>query len=291
MAPQLIKDGKIQIIAHTANSVVYTVETDSNTELAKDSPVVLKGGTVWYKGKQALGPGKDIAESDKTIKKEASIYKTLGQHDHILKCFGPEVDVLNDQDSVPKAWALRLERSPFGSLRDTIVDTYKNPPSQRIRLDLAHQFAKGIAHLHHMGIIWGDLSTRNAFLFDNWRLKLGDFADSDQIDAYPTDWYGCEDRYCPPGSHNPQLHDVGTINRELFALGSAICEILEWKVPYGSTTEVSDCDISKALSIGKWPDLSDDNPAKAIIQKLWGYLYPSSRQVVHDLQTLLRSYE
>lgn len=85
-----------------------------------------------------------------------------------------------------------------------------------------------------MEIIWGDLSTRNTFLSDNWQLKLGDFADSDNMDAYPSDWYGCEDRYCPLGS---------------------------------------------------------DNPAMAVIQKLWGYSYESSSQVVHDLQALLLSCE
>ncbi|KAF5233607.1 hypothetical protein FAUST_8043 [Fusarium austroamericanum] len=263
----------MQIIAQTANSVIYAVENDSNTKLAKDSHFVLKGGTVWYKRKQALGPGKDIDESDGIIKKEATIYKTLGNHDRILKCFGSEVDVLNGQDSLPKAWALRLERSPLGSLRNTIIGTYNNPPSQLIRLQLAHQFSGGVAHLHHMEIIWGDLSTRNAFLFDN------------------CDWYGCEDRYCPPDSDNPQLHDVGTMNRELFALASAICEIIESKLPYGSDTEVLGGDVAKQLVNGKWPDLSDDNPARAVIKKLWGYSYKSSNQVVQDLQNLLVSCE
>ncbi|CAF3621748.1 unnamed protein product [Fusarium graminearum] len=234
MTPPLIADGKIQIIAQTVNSIVYAVDNDSNTELAKDSPFVLKCGTVWYKRRQALGPGKDIDESNESIRKEADIYETLGQHDRILKCLGPEVDVLNGQDSIQRAWALRVERSPLGSLPYTIIDTYKKPPSQLIRLQLAHQFSEGVTHLHHMEIIWGDLSTRNAFLSDNWQLKLGDFADSDNMDAYPSDWYGCEDRYCPLGS---------------------------------------------------------DNPAMAVIQKLWGYSYESSSQVVHDLQALLLSCE
>ncbi|KAF5020380.1 hypothetical protein F66182_7588 [Fusarium sp. NRRL 66182] len=126
---------------------------------------------------------------------------------------------------------------------------------------------------------------------NDWRLKLGDSADSDHVEVYPNDWYGCEDRCCPPGSDKPQRHDVGTMHRELFALGSAICEILEWEVPYGSNAETVDGDITEALSTGKWPVLSVGNPAKAIIQQLWGYVYGSSRQVVHDLQALLLSYE
>ncbi|RSL80746.1 hypothetical protein CEP52_017332 [Fusarium oligoseptatum] len=240
MASKLIRDGKIQILGQTVNSVVYVVGSDSHTGLAKDSPSVLKGGSVWYEGKEALGPGKDIAESDKYIRKEASIYQTLGQHDHILSYISLETGALDGPGSKPKAWALRLERSHIGSLRDKIVNTSTNPPSRSVRLRLAYQFSKGVAHLHQNKIIWGDLSTRNALLFDEWHVKLGDFADSDGVDAYPRDWYGCEDRYCPPGSDNPQRHNIETMKRELFALGSAIYEVLEWTVPYGFSTEISD---------------------------------------------------
>ena len=78
MAPKLIKDGKIQILGQTLNSVVYAVADDSETGLAKDSPSVLKGGTVRYEGREALGPGKNAKESDERARKEANIYKILG---------------------------------------------------------------------------------------------------------------------------------------------------------------------------------------------------------------------
>ncbi|KAH6869626.1 hypothetical protein B0T10DRAFT_501344 [Thelonectria olida] len=74
------------------------------------------------------------------------------------------------------------------------------------------------------------------------------------MDDYPSDWYGCED--CSPGSDRSQCHDIGTMNRAMFALGSAIYEISEWKVPYGSETEVME-----ALVAGKRPQLSNGNPA------------------------------
>ncbi|KAK7413896.1 hypothetical protein QQX98_007237 [Neonectria punicea] len=285
MVPRLIEEGKIQILGQTANSV------DSNTGFAKDSPSVLKGGTVWYEGRQALGPGKDIAESDERLRKEASIYQIIGQHDCILRYHGLETSVLDSPSSASEAWAVRLERSPYGSLRDCIMDGSANPPPQLTRLSLACQFSKGVAYLHQSGIIWGDLSTRNAFLFDEWRVKLGGFAGSDTLDIYPSDWYGCEVSYCLPGSDRPQRHTIGTVNRELFALGSAIYEILEWKVPYGSRTEISADDVIKELFKGAWPKLSDDNTAKAITQKLWIYSYGSSGEVADDFQNLLLSYE
>ena len=289
MAPRLVKEGKIQILGQTANSVVYAVASDSKTGWAKDSLSVLKGGTVWYEGQEALGPGKDVEESDEKARKEASIYEVLGQHDYILSYLGLEVSTTGSAGMAPKAWAVRLERAPHGSLRDHILNNAANPPEERTRLELAVQFAEGVAHIHQHGVIWGDLSARNALLFDKWRIKLGDFADSDLVDDYPCDWYGCEVRYCPPGSDKPHYHNIGTINREIFALGTAIYEIVEWKVPYGSETEVSDDKVTAALIDCKWPQLTSGNPAETVIRRCWGYKYESLLQVVDDLKSVLKS--
>lgn len=287
MAPRLIEEGKIQILGQTANSVVYAVANDSKTGRAKDSLSILKGGTVWYKSREALGPGKGVEESDERARKEAGIYDALGQHDRILSYLGLEATVIAGAGTVPKAWAVRLERAPYGSLRDYIVNNQANPPNERTRLELSIQFAEGVTHIHRRGVVWGDLSTRNALLFDEWRIKLGDFADSNPVDDYPRDWYGCEVRYCPPGSVRPNLHDVGTMKREIFALGTAIYEIVGWKVPYGSETEVSEDEVITALVDCKWPQLTSGNPAEAIIRQCWEYMYASSQQVVDGLQSLL----
>ncbi|KAK1772216.1 hypothetical protein QBC33DRAFT_553670 [Phialemonium atrogriseum] len=264
MAPKFIKEGKIQILAQTANSVVYAVASDSKTGWAKDCPSVLKGGTVWYEGREALGPGKDVEESDERARNEAGIYEALGQHNHILGYLGLETTVIDGVGTMPKAWAVRLERAPY-----------------------AVQLAEGVAHTHRCGVVWGDLSVRNALLFDKWHIKLGDFADSDRVDDYPRDWYGCEVRYCPPGSDRPHCQDVGTMNRELFALGTAVYEIVEWKVPYGPEDEVPEDEVIAALVVGKRPQLTNDNPAEAVIHRCWGYMYESSRQIVDSLRGLL----
>ncbi|WEW56411.1 hypothetical protein PRK78_001854 [Emydomyces testavorans] len=285
MAPRLIQEGKIQILGQTLNSVVYSVSSDSKTGFAADSPSVLKGGTVWYEGREALGPGKSAEESDERARKEASIYDVLGHHDRILGYLGLEVAVISE-GAAPKAWAVRLERAPYGALRDYIVNNKANPPDERTRLQLAMQFAEGVAHIHRRGVVWGDLSTRNALLFDDWCIKLGDFAHSDLVENYPEDWYMCETRYCPPGSDRPHRNTVGTMNREIFALGTAIYEIVEWKVPYGPVTEVSEDEVTTALADGNWPQLNTGNPAEAIIRGCWEYKYESSQRVLDDLRCL-----
>ncbi|PVH86097.1 kinase-like protein [Cadophora sp. DSE1049] len=226
-----------------------------------------------------------MEESDKRARKEATIYEALGQHHYILPYLGLEISTVSRKGTTPMTWAIRLERAPHGCLRDYILKTATNPPKEQTRLELAVQFAEGVAHIHGCNVIWGDLSTRNALLFDNPRLKLCDFAESDLMDNYPRDWYGCEDRYCPPGSERPQFHDIGTMYCEVFALGTAIYEIVEWKVPYGP--QATEDEVLDALVDGIWPQISSDNPAEGIIRRCWEYKYESSQQVVDDLKNLL----
>jgi hypothetical protein len=90
MAPHLIKTSKIQILGETSNSVVYAVDTDSATDLADDSPTVLKGGTVWYKGEKPFGDKIDDKETDRNLRKEADLYKAIGSHARIVRCHGLE---------------------------------------------------------------------------------------------------------------------------------------------------------------------------------------------------------
>jgi tRNA A-37 threonylcarbamoyl transferase component Bud32 len=68
----------------------------------------------------------------------------------------------------------------------------RRAPDQSARLQMALQFAEGVAHMHARGVVWGDPSTRNALLFEKWRLRLCDFAFSDTLDEYPPDLYLCE---------------------------------------------------------------------------------------------------
>ncbi|KAG4436517.1 hypothetical protein IFR05_007991 [Cadophora sp. M221] len=271
MAPQLIRQGKIQILGQTINSVVYAVAEDGSTGSAKDNPSVLEDGTVWYENREALGPGKGLKESDERARKEAAIYEVLGQHDYILTYLGLEIAPVGCcKGTPPMARAIRLERAPHGGLRDYILTTATNPPEKQTRLELAVQVSKGVTHIHDCNVIWGDLSTRNALLFDNLRFKLCDFAESALMDNYPRDWYGCEDRYCPP---------------DMFALGTAIYEIVEWRVPYGSQT--TEDEVVSALVDGIWPEISSNNLAEGVIHRCWEYKYESSQQVVDDLKSLL----
>lgn len=282
MRHPLLVNGQIQVLGQTLNSVIYAVAPDSPTDFAADSPTVLKGGTVWYQGREALGPNKPFDESDTVLRKEAAMYAALGPHERILRFVALEEAVLPS--------GLRQLPEP------------KPAPGVSTRLALAAQFAEGVAHVHACGIIWGDLSTRNALWFDDGvdsetgtegLLKLCDFADSEFFADYSTEWYDCESRYCRPGSKRPhkQQPPGQTLEREISALGSAVYEMVEWKIPYGSEADVTD-EVLAALANGLRPEISEDNPAAEVVRGCWANGgYRNAQQVADDLWALYRLSE
>lgn len=82
----------------------------------------------------------------------------------------------------------------------------------------------------------GNLSPRNMLVFDALHFKLCDFAGSILRGVYPELHFTYDVRCWVPGL-NTDTHAKGTSELELFALGAAICEIIEWTVPYGPFDE------------------------------------------------------
>lgn len=153
--------GRIEVLGMTVSAIVFT-------ELGNEQ-TVLKGLSVWVDGVEY--DRRPIIE-DGIIEREAAIYEAIGDHPFIIKSFG-----LETVDPATNAWALRLERAPLGCLRMFIIEA----PAEKIaplatRLRMAADFAEGLSHLHSKRIIWADLSVRNTLLFDNYQIKLSDFA-------------------------------------------------------------------------------------------------------------------
>lgn len=167
---------------------------------AKDTPTVLKGWAVWYKGEEPLGPVQPPDEADEMVRAEAAIYEALGKHHRILDYLGLKVAVLKGAGPKPCAWALRLERAPGGiNLRNYLYAHPASPPGPRNQLALAWQFAEGLAYVHARGVAWVDVSTRNVLLFGEWHLKICEFGLSMRYEDHPRRLWAAELRYKPPG--------------------------------------------------------------------------------------------
>lgn len=242
--------GRVEIIGMTVSSVVFTELGNERT--------VLKGLSVWVDG---IEYDRRPYIRDGIIEREAAIYEEIGEHPFVLKSYGFET-----VDPATNARALRLERAPLGCLRLFIVKApAEKIPPLATRLRMAADFAEGVAHLHSKRIIWADLSVRNTLLFDDYQIKLSDFEGSGHPETDDDNMVAYESRYDLPLKF---LHgEISMMAREIFALGTALCEITEWCVPYG--TSVDDEEVEMLRIRGKLPDLSADNPAKDIIMRCW----------------------
>lgn len=270
---------RIEVLARTPFGIVFTEAGNQRT--------VLKGLSVWLDGVEY---DRRPIVNEGVLEREAAIYDALGDHPRITKCYGLEV-----VDDASKSCALRLERAPLGCLRQVIVESpASKKPSIEVRLGMAADFAEGVCHLHEKKVLWADLSTRNALLFEGHRVKLCDFGGALLDGAQYTFIQAYEMRYTPPG--RARWNEIPMMARELFALGSAIYEITEWKVPYGNST--SEDEAGKILSCGGLPVLDEKNPARDIIMRCWTEYtlaqeswidYTLAREVYYELRRLLSS--
>ena len=289
--------GVYQIINQSFFSYVY-IKTGGG-----DRDEVLKSQAIWCNDK--LIDTRSLAAPG-TIEHEAAVYEELGESPYITKTFG-----LVTLDPVNNLRALRLERSPIGSVRDYIAKRYPHkPPATIERLRLALDFAKGMAHVHSKGVVWGDASTQNALLFgknyysdiSTLRLKLCDFGGAllEDGDVAPPTKAGCafetyETRYTLPAKaryHHDKSrawnrdYEVPWVNREIYALGMAVYEICEWRVPHGwdEFDFLGEVEVARRCKEDVSPEFERcDSFLRGIIRKCWSEGYASVMEVVTDL--------
>ncbi|KAF5713494.1 TKL kinase [Fusarium globosum] len=93
-------------------------------------------------------------------------------------------------------------------------------------LQVAVDFTEALKYVHDRRVIWGDISPRNVLVFDDLHVKLCDFAGSILKGKFPELLFTCEPGCWTPGPAG----DTATrriLEKELFAIGTAICEITE----------------------------------------------------------------
>ncbi|RYC81645.1 hypothetical protein BFJ63_vAg15452 [Fusarium oxysporum f. sp. narcissi] len=270
---------RLEPLGRTGFSIIYADKSEPQ--------VAIKATDFWLDG-EMYDHASFAKDTSETFKREAAIYDALGAHAHILKSFGaayfppaPGEESEVKADSEREAWALKLERAPHGDLRTRILEG--NAPPMAKRLSMALDLAETLHYIHSRGVIWGDISTRNILLFDALHMKLCDFAGSTLHGVYPDLLFTCEPCYWIPNT-DPPSPERSVFEKELFALGTGICEITEWSVPYG---EIGIGELQEKLMKGKYPHLSGENPARHVIQKLWNLEYTSAQEVADALRELV----
>lgn len=256
-------NSRVEVLIRTDHSVIYSDKAKPN--------VVLKAETIWIDGRP-YGPPSMAEQTRSDLCREHNIYMAIGYHPHITRCFG----LVHDDSG--NAIALKLERAPKGNLRHFIEET-PEIPSMRQRLEIAATIAQSVAYLHSRGVIWGDLSTRNILIFGDNSLKICDFASSALENMYPEfGVYTYEPGYCPALPED-KVRTLSMMQRELYALGSAIYEITEWKFPYAEMSG----DVWDIVESGAMPVVADNNIARDIVMRCWNFEYDSAGAVADDV--------
>lgn len=250
------------IIAHSRTAFITLYEPGK----------VLKGHVVYHNG-QEVAFKEDRVECERSLRRELEIYQHLKPHPNILSWYGPVT-------ISPGIESLCLEYAAKGDLR-TLMQ-YSEAPKKIDRLRWSYDIAGAVAHLHNSGVVHCDISCRNFFIDSNDVIKVGDFGGSCLEGQQPN--AAAESRYQMPLRGRPSSQ-VPALQEDIFALGSALYEILAWHQPYPSHDEDH---IEKLYEAGTFPDLSDI-PAANIIARCWTEQYDCVTMIQCDLEPLQSS--
>lgn len=240
-----------------------------------DKKTVLKGYQVWEDGECRAWRETD---SEKVLAREALVYEHLGEHPNILRSYGLE-EVHAGINS------LRLEYAPLGDVRKFIKHT-TTPLTKGIRLRMALDTALGLYYIHTRGVQHCDISCRNLFLFLDYRVKIGDFGASLIEGNNEFESHICEEVAYELPLRGRDFESRPPRKRELFALGSALYEILAWAAPYEG---LEDDEIEQKYAAEEFPSLKGI-PAGNIIQMCWEEKYDTVDEVVGALKALIALY-
>lgn len=205
-----------------------------------------------------------VAEEREAIEHEARIYGVLGSHPRILRCHG-----LDDA-------GLRLDRAMNGTLRDFL----KSPHGLCDKLKWSRQLAEAVEYIHAKQVFHCDISLRNCFVNVKGDLQLGDFQGryrSSEGTVY--DGYSWESaKSCLPRAPARVDH-----HSDLFAVGSAIYEIMTGHVPYAHLDSVDDMEEIEALFREEKFPSTEGILTYSVVESCWRQRYDSAQQCVRDL--------
>lgn len=144
--------------------------------------------------------------------------------------------------------------------------------------------ALGLSHAHARRVRHSDLSCRNLLLFDGLRVKIGDWGGS-MIEGHEsvsggTTWE--EIQYELP-CRGRDFRSRPVLKRELFALGSAVYEIMAWTRPFQG---LSDREVEERYAREEFPPLDGITVAQTI-RRCWTEVYDSVDDVVESLREQL----
>ncbi|KAH7012583.1 kinase [Microdochium trichocladiopsis] len=240
---------------------VYELDSNSNTVLKL--PWQIDGDEAWN------------AKLLKHFEIEHKVYRLLGENEHILPYFGPEI--------LEKRQGLVLAKADR-SLQEVLDKTWNATSDFHKRWCV--EAAKAVAYIHERGVYHCDLRPDN-FLVLNNVLQLGDFGGAVCLEL------GLDAKKLPDDGFFNLKPEV-TAHTDIFALGSILYSILTGHWPFCGTGEhvlrtdvAHDEEYGKIVKdnfgSGKYPEVATLE-AGGIILGCWTGQYDSAQDIVVALE-------
>jgi serine/threonine protein kinase len=216
-------------------------------------------------------------ESMHALREEASHYRYLGRHDHLVTF----KDMSDD--------GLVLEYCEQGALCD-VLDNLHVVLNRNQKIAIAEQIARGLVYLHSRHYIHGDLNAQNVFVTSDGTAKIGDLQgqlnDSDgNVMIAATAENNAKSRLPGPGPDD----DFST-QTDVFAFGTLLYHVWYGYPPYPELDAFRDGDeVQARYRRGEFP--VDAHAAAAVgmervIWRCWTSTYASASEVLEDIISL-----
>lgn len=186
-------------------------------------------------------PRSKSQEDAEPIFREAIIYNILGDHPRIAQCLSHGstnyVDV------------------KYYSNGDLLAYLQKNQShiAPDLQLKWFQQIIEAVDHIKVYGVIHSDEALRQYFVDDDLSTRLGDF-NSSHYPGHPV--LGFEKAsHCLPRDYE----ELNTVMSDLFALGSALYELIAGTNPYNELYPVESEAVMRSMTLlSSWLGLNDD---------------------------------
>jgi len=279
---------------HSRRSKKNLADSDSDNSTLVDTPDPIEVNNIfhWDGSTQGLlglahgSAGMVFVHSDYTVVKvylgrdvrsiensaiERQAYRNLQREgvfsEHVLRCY-----------DIENPYGLLLERC-----RETVRQRIRSPDysPDLEAFSLARQATEGLAYVHRCGIRQGDVGCHNMLLDYQGRVKIADFAGSS------VKWSGFASSVAYEVGSKLPGHSEPTERTDIFALGSAIYEMITHKPPYHGLPYG---EVQNRFKQGIFPDeFGSFLDLGSVIERCWGKrgrFYANAEEVLEALARL-----
>eukprot|EP00953_Heterococcus_sp_UTEX-ZZ885_P005585 3480-Heterococcus_DN1.PRE.2 len=218
----------------------------------------------------------------KALRRELRVHASPQvRHDRIVALYGA--------CTVAPNFALVMEYAPNGTVHDLLHSSSDAHTQQRqaltstLRVQILHDIAAGLQHLHHHSIVHADIKTCNALVFEHVRVKLCDFGLATVSSTVCIQSLRDPAVCGTPGYMAPEVirSSNNTAASDVYSYSMVLYEVLTGKLAYSNLSQLQ---IAMKVVSGECPAVAASSvyagcaPLVQLMQQCW---QPEAQQRPH----------